>query len=63
MFKNQRGFTLFELVIVLLWLAAIGGWAANIVKLVAMSTDDMKMFILRCIGIVVAPLGVVLGFL
>lgn len=43
---------------------SIGGWIANVVKLIGMLDDPtiVPMFIARCVGIVVAPLGVILGF-
>jgi len=44
-----------------LWLAAIGGWVSNIVQLVS-SQDIGALFIFRCIGIFIAPVGVVLGY-
>ncbi len=53
----------FHLVIVGLWLAAIGGWIANVVKLIGMLGGEITaMFIARCIGTIAAPLGSVLGF-
>jgi hypothetical protein len=44
-----------------LLLAAIGGYIANIVALIN-STETMGMMIARAVGIVVAPLGSILGF-
>lgn len=45
-------------------LLGIGGWIANIVKLVGSNFDPITgMVIARAIGIFVAPLGAVLGFL
>ena len=59
-----RGFALTELIVVIVWLAAAGGWIANIVKVVsAISEPVTGMFIARCIGVIVAPLGAVLGYL
>jgi len=47
----------------LMVLAAIGGWIANIVAIVGAVSDPITgMFILRCVGIFVAPLGAILGF-
>jgi len=41
----------------------IGGWVWNIVKLAAMNLDVVSgMMILRIVGIVIPPLGAVLGF-
>ena len=65
MFKSkQKGFTSFELIVFTLWVAAIGGWIANIVKFVGMIGDNevTTMFIARVIGILVGPLGAVLGY-
>lgn len=43
--------------------AAIGGWIANVVAIVGAVSDPVNgMFILRCVGVFVAPLGSVLGF-
>ena len=48
----------------LLGLAIIGGWIANIVKLIGMgfSGPATAELVLRVAGIPVAPLGVVMGF-
>ena len=65
MFKSkQKGFTSFELIVFTLWVAAIGGWIANIVKFVGMigGNEVTTMFIGRAIGIPVGPLGAVLGY-
>ena len=49
---------------VLLWIAAIGGYIANIVKLVGLIGSEVTtMFVLRAIGVIAAPLGMVLGYL
>lgn len=49
------------------WLAVVGvslyGWIENIIKLAHMTDIMSGMGIIRCIGIVVAPLGVVMGFI
>lgn len=45
-----------------IWLASVGGYIANIVKLAgALSVGGME--ILRVIGIFIPPAGVVLGFI
>lgn len=65
MFKSkQKGVTSFELIVFTLWVAAIGGWIANIVKFVGMlgANEVTTMFIGRAIGIPVGPLGAVLGY-
>jgi hypothetical protein len=44
-------------------IACIGGWIANVVKLIGMLGGDASaMFIARVAGLFLAPLGVVLGF-
>jgi len=46
-----------------LWMLAIGGYIANIVKLVMMVDGGVTaMFIARCVGVFFGPLGIVLGF-
>lgn len=55
-------FSAFLIVIIL----AIGGWVANIVKLfgLAQATDpNYVMAALRAIGIFLAPLGAIFGYL
>lgn len=45
-------------------IVALGGWVANIVKFVGLLDGGVTtMFIARCVGIFVAPLGAVLGFI
>ena len=62
--NSQRGFTIIELFVVLLILGGFIGWVLNIVKIVQTGFDVITgMFIARCIGVFVAPLGAVLGFL
>lgn len=62
--NSQRGFTILELSIVLLAVVGSAGWIWNIVKIVQSGFDVITgMFIARCIGVFVAPLGAVLGFL
>lgn len=64
--KNQRGFTLVEgawIFFVLLALAGAVGWVWNIIKLIAIAGGDISaMFVLRIIGVFLAPLGSILGF-
>lgn len=65
--KTQRGYTITELLMVV-WLivalAGVGGWIANIVKLAGMDfTTVTGMLVLRAIGIIAAPLGAILGYL
>ncbi len=55
-----------QLALVLLIVALVGawGWISNIIKLASMDFGGVTgMLMLRAIGVFVAPLGVVLGFL
>lgn len=62
--NKQRGYTIVELLFVLVMVLGVGGWIANIVKLVGSSFDPLTgLVVARVIGIFVAPLGAVLGFL
>ena len=62
--KHQKGYTAYGLVFVIVWLTAIVGWVMNVVKIVGQISDPITgMFIFRCVGVLVAPLGAVLGFL
>lgn len=62
--KSQKGFTLVELVFCIVGLICAGGYIANIVKLVELAGTDTitTMFIVRIVGVVAMPLGVILGF-
>jgi hypothetical protein len=64
--KLQRGFTLVEGFTVFMFAAVvlgIGGWIANIVKLVGMDFAHITgMLVVRGLGVIVPPLGAVLGF-
>jgi hypothetical protein len=64
--RKQAGYTGYELLILVFWLAmlvGVGGWVANIVKLVGMNFDPITgLLIVRAVGIFVAPVGAVLGF-
>ena len=45
-------------------LFAVGGWIANIVKLIGGMSDPLTaFFIARAVGVFFAPLGAVLGYL
>lgn len=44
-------------------LAGVYGYISNIVDIISMVNDPITgMFILRCVGIVVYPLGAILGY-
>lgn len=62
--KFQKVYPLAELLVVLLVAVAFFGWIWNILKLVSAISDPLSMLLLlRAIGILIAPLGVVLGFM
>ena len=61
--RKQQGFTAPELIVVVVVLAGVVGWVMNIFDIVAAVSDPITaMFILRCVGIFVAPLGAILGY-
>jgi hypothetical protein len=52
------------LIIISIWLAGVIGWILNIVTLAQSSFDVLTgMLVLRVVGIFVAPLGAVLGYI
>ena len=54
----------FGIGMVILIIAAIGEWIANIVKMVALFGDPIGAWLIgRTIGIFVAPIGAILGYL
>ena len=60
--KKQLGIV--KLLIVVVGVLGFWGWIANIVKLICSNFDPLTgMVIARAIGVFVAPLGAVLGFL
>ena len=63
--KNQNGFMAFQLVVFLVMIIGVGGWIANVVKLLSVDTPLAEfgvMEVLRIVGIFLAPLGALLGF-
>jgi len=62
--RNQDGYTVVELVWVVVVLAGIIGWVINIVKLAGMIGADISAeLVIRAVGIFFAPLGAVMGYL
>lgn len=62
--RNEKGFTIIEVIFGFIIMACIGGWIANVVKIFWIINDPVTgLFIARCVGVFVAPLGVVLGYL
>ena len=61
---SQKGSSdVFGLVGLVIIAAMVIGWVMNIIEIVQTVADPITgMFVLRCVGIVVAPLGAVLGY-
>ena len=60
--KNQRGDSVLGYIYLLFWLSVCIMWCVNIGKLIFLD-ESVKMTILRAIGIFVAPMGAILGFM
>ena len=62
--SKRSSFSLIGLLIVLLWIAFVAGYVLNIFNIINnLSTDEVtNMFIFQCIGIIIAPLGSILGW-
>lgn len=64
---KQLGFTLTEMLVcgyILLIGVGLWGWVWNIVKIVGSDFTNLTgMLVMRCAGVIVPPLGAVLGFL
>lgn len=61
--KNQNGNTVFAVFVVLLVIAGIYGWIANIVKIFGADFSAITgMLALRIVGIFIGPIGAILGF-
>lgn len=59
----QKGYTMPELLILLLLLFGVIGWVMNVCKLVFALDDSLSlMLLLRVIGVFIAPLGAILGY-
>ena len=66
--NSQRGYTRIELSVVLFMIPLIvggfWGWVWNIVKIVGSDFGQITgLLVMRVIGVFLAPLGAVLGFL
>lgn len=61
---SQRGVTFVETLILLVLLVILPGWVANVVQLAGADWSTITgLLILKAIGVFVAPLGVVLGWI
>jgi len=62
--KEEKVGGVAALVMLIFWLAAIGGWVANIVKIFWSAGEPLTaIFIIRCVGVFAAPIGAILGYL
>lgn len=61
---RSEGEIVWGVIVFTLAVAGVGGWIANIVKLAWSLNDALTaMTLLRIVGIPVAPLGAVLGYI
>lgn len=61
--KKQIGFTIIELLTLLIVLFGGFGWCWNIVKLIGMNIDPITgLLVVRAIGIFVFPVGMIVGY-
>ena len=62
--KKEKGSTALGLLVFIIWIAGAIGWVWNIIKIVQSYQDVVNgLFIGRVIGVFLAPLGAVLGYL
>jgi len=65
--RRQKGFAIKDLLgtlfIGFVWLAAFWGYVRNIIEIFsAIHEPATGLFIVRCFGVVIPPLGVVMGW-
>ena len=62
--KSQKGFTVVELLMVIVGVFIASGWLMNISKLVELGIVefDNVVTLLRLVGIIVVPLGAIMGW-
>ncbi len=60
--KNQKGFTIVEQILAIVWVIGFIGWIINIVAVVHGDFANISgLLVVRCIGIFIAPIGAFLG--
>lgn len=63
---KQRGYTLIPAALLLVAVLVVGGWFANLYKLIvvfpATFADATPIMVFRALGVFVPPIGAVLGF-
>lgn len=63
--KGLRGFDYGEVLLVLwlfLWLAGLVGWCMSLYKLAVICCEMSGWLALRAVGVIVLPLGAIVGF-
>jgi hypothetical protein len=59
----MTGFKISAIVVIGIWVAFLAGWVMNILTITHTTAVPVTgLFILRCVGIFVAPIGAVLGY-
>jgi hypothetical protein len=64
--KSLRGFDFGETLLLIwlgLWLAGAVGWCMNLYKLITICCEPTAWLLTRAIGVVLLPLGAIVGFL
>ena len=62
--NNQKGYALIDITLISLILIGAWGWVWNLVKIFDGTFDPLSgLMVLRVIGVFVAPLGCIVGFL
>lgn len=62
--KNQRGFTLYELIVIVVLVGGLIGWIWNIVKFVDLCCSTITpWFVMRLVGIFAVPFGAIIGWI
>jgi hypothetical protein len=63
-FRRFKRWNRQDIFFIALMILLAGGWIANLVKLISVATDQgvTAMFVLRLIGLVAWPIGIILGF-
>ena len=61
---KQKGYTSTEAITAIIVIIGMWGWVVNIIKIVGSDFGQLTgMLVMRCIGVFIAPLGAVLGFM
>lgn len=61
---KQKGYTEIDIIIAAIMILGVWGWIWNIIKIGGSDFGQLTgMLVVRCIGVFIAPLGAVLGFM